>query len=108
MGGFGSGPSGGGRLHVEAYRSLDINRLNREPLVVTGTVTALTKSADGNGTDLTRFNALRHGILSRYTVLPWEDAGFHVAMRAGAIRVSPHLYNTQEQIVEFSKILADL
>jgi hypothetical protein len=25
------------------------------------------------GTELSRFNALRHGILSRYTVLPWED-----------------------------------
>jgi len=23
----------------------------------------------------TRFNALRHGVLSCYTVLPWEDAG---------------------------------
>ena len=25
-------------------------------------------------TEITRFNALRHGVLSRYTVLPWEDA----------------------------------
>jgi hypothetical protein len=24
---------------------------------------------------MTRFNALRHGVLSRYTVLPWEDEG---------------------------------
>ncbi|MBV8191822.1 MAG: hypothetical protein JO339_31620 [Alphaproteobacteria bacterium] len=23
---------------------------------------------------LVRFNATRHGVLSRYTVLPWEDA----------------------------------
>ena len=23
--------------------------------------------------ELTRFNALSHGILSRYAVLPWED-----------------------------------
>lgn len=23
--------------------------------------------------EMTRFNALHHGILSRYTVLPWED-----------------------------------
>jgi hypothetical protein len=30
--------------------------------------------AEGGGTDVTRFNALKHGILSRYTVLPWEDA----------------------------------
>jgi hypothetical protein len=25
-------------------------------------------------TEITRFNELRHGVLSRYTVLPWEDA----------------------------------
>ena len=25
------------------------------------------------GTQLTRFNALRHGILSRLSLLPWED-----------------------------------
>ena len=31
-------------------------------------------SADTGGTEITRFNALRHGLLSRYTVLPWEDA----------------------------------
>ncbi len=24
--------------------------------------------------EVTRSNALRHGVLSRYTVLPWEDA----------------------------------
>jgi len=24
--------------------------------------------------DVTRFNALRHGVLSRFTLLPWEDA----------------------------------
>ena len=27
------------------------------------------------GTVVTRFNALRHGVLSRYTVLPWERRG---------------------------------
>ena len=26
------------------------------------------------GTEITHFNALRHDVLSRYTVLPWEDA----------------------------------
>ena len=29
---------------------------------------------EAGGTAVTRFNALRHGVLSRYTVLPWEDA----------------------------------
>ena len=30
--------------------------------------------AETKSTEITRFNALRHGVLSRYTVLPWEDA----------------------------------
>src|SRR3712207_4933165 len=33
-----------------------------------------TLPAVRGGYELTRFNALRHGVLSRYTVLPWEDA----------------------------------
>ena len=32
-------------------------------------------STSGNRTDLTRLNALKHVILSRYVVLPWEDPG---------------------------------
>ena len=38
------------------------------------TRTAQTLPAETGGTDITRFNALRHGVLSRYAVLPWEDA----------------------------------
>jgi hypothetical protein len=34
---------------------------------------ALTDMAPATQYDATRFNALRHGVLSRYTVLPWED-----------------------------------
>ena len=49
--------------------------------------TTQTFPAETGGTDITRFNALRHGVLSRYTVLPWRlrerfrtpDA--HVALR---------------------------
>jgi hypothetical protein len=33
-----------------------------------------TLPAKIGGTEVTRFNAVRHGVLSRYTVLPWEDA----------------------------------
>ena len=33
--------------------------------------------------DITRFNALRHGVLSRYTVLPWEDATEYSTVLAG-------------------------
>ena len=33
-----------------------------------------TLPAETRGTEVTRFNALKHGVLSRHTVLPWEDA----------------------------------
>jgi hypothetical protein len=38
------------------------------------TRTTQTLPAETDGTEITRFNALRHGVLSRYTVLPWENA----------------------------------
>jgi hypothetical protein len=38
------------------------------------TRTKPTLSAETGGTEITRFDALRHGVLSRYTVLPWEEA----------------------------------
>jgi len=37
------------------------------------TSTTETLPVETGGTDITRFNALRHGVLSRYTVLPWES-----------------------------------
>ena len=40
--------------------------------------------AESSSTEMTRFNALRHGVLSRYTVLPWEDADEYRALRRGA------------------------
>jgi hypothetical protein len=35
-------------------------------------IEALPQSRGGNY-ELARLNALRHGVLSQYTVLPWED-----------------------------------
>ena len=46
------------------------------------TETVSTLPAESTGTEITRFNALKHGILSRYTVLPWEDAGEYRALVA--------------------------
>jgi hypothetical protein len=37
------------------------------------TKTTQTLQAETGGTDITRFNALRHGVLSRYTVLRRND-----------------------------------
>ena len=44
-----------------------------------------TSPPDTPNTELTRFNALRHGILSRYTVLPWEDAEEYRAVVAALV-----------------------
>jgi hypothetical protein len=52
------------------------------------------------GTEITRFNALSHGILSRYTVLPWEDASeYHALVSALVSEHMPH-GPTEEHLVE--------
>ena len=43
------------------------------------------KHAETGGTEITRFNALRHGVLSRHTVLPWEDADEYHALVAALV-----------------------
>jgi hypothetical protein len=52
------------------------------------------------GTELSRFNALRHGILSRYTVLPWEDATEYEAILAGLAAEHNPKGPTEEHLVE--------
>ena len=41
----------------------------------------------GAGYALTRFNALRHGVLSRHTVLPWEDEAEYQTLLEALARV---------------------
>ena len=50
--------------------------------------------------ETTRFNALRHGVLSRYTVLPWEDQSEYETL-LGAM-VAEHMPDgpTEEHLVE--------
>jgi hypothetical protein len=48
----------------------------------------------------TRFNALRHGILSRYTVLPWEDQADYQALLAAFIAEHAPVGATEEHLVE--------
>jgi hypothetical protein len=52
------------------------------------------------GTELTRFNALRHGVLSRYTVLPWEDVEEYSAVLASLVAEHRPLGTTEEHLVE--------
>src|SRR5580700_5450690 len=52
--------------------------------------------AETGGTEITRFNALRHGVLSRYTVLPWESADEYAMLVAEHTPQGP----TEEHLVE--------
>ena len=52
------------------------------------------------GTDITRFNALRHGVLSRYTVLPWENADEYRALVAVLAAEHAPQGPTEEHLVE--------
>ncbi len=54
----------------------------------------------GGNYEVARFNALRHGVLSRYTVLPWEDADeYHDLLEALVAEYKPH-GPTEEHLVE--------
>jgi hypothetical protein len=51
-------------------------------------------------TEITRFNALRHGVLSRYTVLPWENADEYQALVAALVAEHAPQGPTEEHLVE--------
>src|SRR3954467_14653860 len=51
-------------------------------------------------TEITRFNALKHGVLSRYTVLPWESADEYDAVLAALIAEHAPQGPTEEHLVE--------
>jgi hypothetical protein len=56
--------------------------------------------AEAGGTQMTRFNALRHGVLSRYTVLPWEDAAEYHDLVAALVSEHTPRGPTEEHLVE--------
>jgi len=59
-----------------------------------------TEPAASAGTEVTRFNALKHGVLSRYTVLPWEDADEYRALVAALADEHQPRGPTEEHLVE--------
>jgi len=59
-----------------------------------------TLPTETGGTEITRFNALRHGVLSRYTVLPWEDADEYRALVAALAAEHTPQGPTEEHLVE--------
>jgi hypothetical protein len=52
------------------------------------------------GTELTRFNALRHGILSRHSVLPWESREEYESVLAALVAEHAPRGPTEEHLVE--------
>ena len=62
--------------------------------------TKSTLPAKIGGTEITRFNALRHGVLSRYRVLPWEDAAEYRDLVASLVAEHAPHGPTEEHLVE--------
>src|SRR5262245_36098776 len=56
--------------------------------------------ADTTGYEMTRFNALRHGVLSRYTVLPWEDHDEYCRLLDALVAEHRPKGPTEEHLVE--------
>ena len=65
---------------------------------MTKTIEALP--TETGGTHITRFNALRHGVLSRYTVLPWESTDEYEAVVEALVAEHAPQGPTEEHLVE--------
>jgi hypothetical protein len=64
------------------------------------TVTKPMLPAETGGTEITRFNALKHGVLSKYTVLPWEDPDEYYTLVAAVAAEHAPQGPTEEHLVE--------
>jgi hypothetical protein len=62
-------------------------------------IEALPQSRGGNY-ELARLNALRHGVLSQYTVLPWEDGEEYRALLEALVTEHHPQGPTEEHLVE--------
>jgi hypothetical protein len=61
---------------------------------------------ESGGYQVTRFNALRHGVLSRYTVLSWEDeGGYQTLLEALALEHRPQGPAEEYLVEELAGIL---
>ena len=64
------------------------------------TMPMVTDMAPDTHYDATRFNALRHGVLSRYTVLPWEDGAEYGSLLNALVTEHAPDGPTEEHLVE--------
>ncbi len=58
------------------------------------------QDGDRSGYDGSRFNALKHGILSKFTVLSWEDREEYDALHAAFVKEHDPVGPTEEHLVE--------
>jgi hypothetical protein len=56
--------------------------------------------SESSGCEMTRFNALRHGVPSRYTVLPWEDQNEYITLLSALVNEHRSQGPTEEHLVE--------
>src|SRR6266536_1329493 len=68
--------------------------------VLTMTETTPASPAEAAGYEITRFNALRHGMLSRYTLLPWEDEDEYRTLLDALVAEHKPEGPTEEHLVE--------
>ena len=61
---------------------------------------APNRRSSSAGTDATQFNALRHGVLSRYTILPWEDENEYRGILDALVAEHKPRGPTEEHLVE--------
>jgi hypothetical protein len=61
---------------------------------------ATAEGARADSYQTTRFNALRHGVLSRHTVLPWEDEGEYRALLDALVDEHSPSGPTEEHLIE--------
>jgi hypothetical protein len=64
------------------------------------TIPGIAEVAPAASYETTRLNALRHGVLSRYTVLPWEDGGEYRALLDALVEEHVPEGPTEEHLVE--------
>ena len=83
---------------VEAQRLPD--RLDKSEQRTMDTGSAPAEVTPGGSYEAARFNALRHGVLSRYTVLPWEDEAEYQALLAALVREHTPQGPTEEHLIE--------
>ena len=74
-----------------------LNQPTEEEILVMSETKKLDSTTD---TELTRFNAVRHGILSRHTVLPWESREEYESVLAALVAEHVPQGPTEEHLVE--------